>query len=65
VTQSEAVADDQHLFHEFFTFVKGVEEKGKEQQIKRNTMAQWINLLQNSSFINRRDYLSCVKNLKP
>jgi len=39
-------------FMSFSPFCKGVEEKEKEQRIKRKTMAQWINLLQNSSFIN-------------
>jgi len=37
--QSEAVADDRHLFRKFLTFCKGVEEKGKERQIKEKTMA--------------------------
>ena len=35
--QSEAIADDRHLFREFLTFFcKGVEEKGKEQRIKKD-----------------------------
>jgi len=52
VTQSEAVADNDTSFASFSPFCKGVEEKGKEQQIKGKTMVQWINLLRNNSFIN-------------
>jgi len=37
----------------FSLFYKGVEEKGKERRIKGMTMAQWINLLKNSSFVNK------------
>jgi len=36
----------------FSLVCKGVEEKGKKQWIKRKTMAQWINLFQNSIFVN-------------
>jgi len=39
----------------FSPFYNGVEEKGRERQIKEKsgkTMAQWINLLWNSSFVN-------------
>jgi len=36
----------------FSPFYKGVEEKGKKPRIKRKTMAQWMNLLQNSRFVN-------------
>jgi len=39
-------------FASFSPFYKGVEEKGKEQRIKGKTMAQWLNLLWNSSFVN-------------
>jgi len=39
-------------FVNFSPFYKGIQEKGKEWWIKGETMAQWINLLQNSSFIN-------------
>jgi len=39
-------------FASFSPFYKGVEEKGKEWQIKGKTMVQWINLLWNSSFVN-------------
>jgi len=34
--QSEAVPADRHLFQEFLTFYKGVEEKGKKRRIKGN-----------------------------
>jgi len=45
MTQSEAIANDWHLFREVsHLFCKGVEEKGKEWRIKIKTMAQWINL---------------------
>jgi len=37
----------------FSPLYKGVEEKGKERRIKGKTMAQWINLLWNSSFVNQ------------
>jgi len=49
-------------FVDFSPFSKGVEEKGKERRIKRKTMAQWINLLRNSRFVNytRLPFL-CVK----
>jgi len=40
------------FFTNFSPFYKGVEEKGKEQLIKGKSMAQWINLLRNSSFVN-------------
>jgi len=39
-------------FMSFSPFYKGVEEKGKKPWIKRKTMAQWMNLLRNSRFIN-------------
>jgi len=39
-------------FARFSLFCKGVEEKGKERRIKRKSVAQWINLLRNSRFVN-------------
>jgi len=39
-------------FTSFSLFYKGVEEKGKKPRIKGKTMVQWMNLLQNSRFIN-------------
>jgi len=36
----------------FSPFYKGVEKKGKERRIKGKTIAQWTNLLWNSSFVN-------------
>jgi len=39
-------------FVNFSPFYKGIEEKGKKRQIKGKTMAQWINLFRNNSFIN-------------
>jgi len=39
-------------FVSFSLFYKGVEEKGKKPRIKRKTMAQWMNLLRNSRFVN-------------
>jgi len=36
----------------FSPFYKGVEEEGKKPRIKRKSMAQWMNLLWNSRFVN-------------
>jgi len=46
-SQSTPLLRVSRLFH------KGEEEKGKKPQIKRKTMAQWMNLLQNSRFVNK------------
>jgi len=35
----------------FSPFYERVEEKGKKQRIKGKTMAQWMKLLQNNSFV--------------
>jgi len=41
----------------FSLFYKRVEEKGKKRRIKEKTMEQWMNLLQNNSFINSMQLL--------
>jgi len=46
----------------FSSFYKGVEKKGKKRWINGKTMVQWMNLLRNSSFINKtRLPFSCEK----
>jgi len=40
------------VFANFSPFYKGVEQKGKKQWTKGKTMAQWMNLLWNKSFVN-------------
>jgi len=41
------------FFASFSPFYTRVEEKGRKQRIKGKTMAQWIQLLWNNSFINQ------------
>jgi len=36
----------------FSPFYNRLEEKGNKQSITEETMTQWINLLQNNSFVN-------------
>jgi len=49
----EAITVYHHLFFTNFSpFNKGLEEQGKKRRIKGKTMAQWMNLLGNNSFIN-------------
>jgi len=54
VTQSEAIitVSTNTSFSSFSPFYKRVEEKGKKQGIKGKTMAKWMKLFWNNSFVN-------------